>query len=203
MEYDQVNEEPLEYRKSTGHYIAKIVGDKNYKVLLDKFGNTNNILNANEDDYTYAGLPKSKAELLAAAKNLRMEEQVERVRIKCSMDIYRQVYTMADYNTEHFVVICLNRANEILKTVTISKGGLSGTVVDTKVLFSEVLNVRRVNAIVLVHNHPSGNSAPSESDLELTKKIVEGGKLLDIKVLDHIIVAGPNKYLSFADESYL
>jgi DNA repair protein RadC len=92
----------------------------------------------------------------------------------------------------------LNRANTIIEIRPISKGGLSGTVVDPKMIFHEALQAR-ASGIILSHNHPSTNPKPSESDMQLTKKLKEGGKLLEISILDHIIIAGASFY-SFADE---
>jgi DNA repair protein RadC len=131
----------------------------------------------------------------------------EKKPIRCSRDAAQILLpALCGLQVEQFHVIVLDRKNEVLKTLLISEGGTTGTVVDTKVLFSRVLGLMSnnlpVSAIVLCHNHPSGNLTPSESDLALTKKIVEAALLLDLKVLDHIIIGG-NNYLSFGDEGYL
>lgn len=101
---------------------------------------------------------------------------------------------------ESFKVILLNRANKVMGVTTISKGGITGTVVDSKILFAAALKGLACS-IILAHNHPSGNKRPSQADIDITKKITEGAKLLDIVVLDHVIVAGdlPGEYYSFAD----
>lgn len=153
------------------------------------------------------GIGEAKAIAIAAALELGLRRQaavvMERPQIRCSQDAYHILAPMLmDLAHEEFWVLALNRANKVIGKVHISSGGLSGTVVDTKKLFQRVLDFERVNAIVLCHNHPSGNLSPSQSDIELTKKIVAGGLLLDIKVLDHVIVAGAS-YLSFMDEGYL
>jgi DNA repair protein RadC len=83
----------------------------------------------------------------------------------------------------------------------ISSGGLSGTVADPKIIFGKALALR-ASAMVLVHNHPSGNNTPSQSDINLTQNLKEAGKFLDLPILDHIIVAG-NRYYSFADSGRL
>jgi DNA repair protein RadC len=101
--------------------------------------------------------------------------------------------------TESFVMICLNKANNIIGFYKVSQGGISGTVVDPKVIFTVALNCM-ASSIILCHNHPSGNTQPSVQDKAITKKIVESGKFLDITVLDHIIIGDSNKYYSFADE---
>ena len=106
-----------------------------------------------------------------------------------------------DYQYEGFWILLLNRANKIIKHVQISEGGVSGTIADPKKIFR--LSIENgASGIILCHNHPSGNIKPSEQDLKLTKKIVEGGQLLDINVLDHLII-GDEKYFSFADENLI
>ncbi len=102
---------------------------------------------------------------------------------------------------EEFKIILLNRANKVLGLSLISKGGVSGTFVDPKVVFSAAL-IANASAIILAHNHPSGNLKPSESDIKLTQKLKEGSNILDIIILDHMIVTSEG-YYSFADEGAL
>src|SRR5690606_1039682 len=97
--------------------------------------------------------------------------------------------------------LLLNRANKVLGIVPISKGGTSATIADPKLIFVSAIK-SNASAIILAHNHPSGNLQPSTADISLTKKIMEGGKLLDVPVIDHIIVTG-HGYYSFADEGAL
>ena len=99
---------------------------------------------------------------------------------------------------EEFNILMLNRANRVLGFYNVSKGGQTGTVVDAKVVFAAALKCK-ANYLILSHNHPSGALNPSLADIQLTKKLVAGGKLLDIKVLDHLIIT-PYGYYSFADE---
>jgi len=99
---------------------------------------------------------------------------------------------------EEFNILLLNRANRVLGFYNVSKGGQTGTVVDAKVVFAAALKCK-ANYLILAHNHPSGNIQPSVQDIALTKKLVAGGKLLDIPVLDHLIIT-PYSYFSFADE---
>ena len=94
----------------------------------------------------------------------------------------------------------MNKANRIISQHKISEGGVSGTIVDVKRIFHLVLN-ELGSAIILVHNHPSGNTIPSENDISITKKIIEAGKLFDIAILDHVIVG--IGYYSFADNGVL
>jgi len=109
---------------------------------------------------------------------------------------------LADLNHEEFVILLLNNGNRVIDRVFHSVGGLAGTVVDVKKIFSKVLANPLVAGIVLGHNHPSDNLNPSKADIDITKKIKEAGKYLDISVLDHIIVAG-NSYTSLADEGLM
>jgi DNA repair protein RadC len=102
---------------------------------------------------------------------------------------------------EEFYILLLNRANRVKGWYKVSEGGTAGTVVDPKLIFSTALKCH-ASSIILSHNHPSGNVKPSEEDLKLTKKLTEGGKLLEIAVLDHLILTS-EEYLSFADEGLL
>ncbi len=102
---------------------------------------------------------------------------------------------------EEFNLLLLNRANRVLGFYNVSKGGQSSTIVDAKVVFIAALKMK-ASYLVLSHSHPSLNIQPSLQDIELTKKLVEGAKLLDLKVIDHLIVT-PYSYYSFADEGKL
>ena len=106
-----------------------------------------------------------------------------------------------DYHYEVFAVIFLNRANKINHFEVISRGGITGTVADPRVILKKALE-EDATSIVLCHNHPSGNLQPSLADEELTKKIKEAASYMDIKVIDHIIVS-EDGYYSFADEGIL
>ena len=108
---------------------------------------------------------------------------------------------LADLQHEEFWILLLRRSNHVLAEVCISRGGLTGTVVDPKLVFGRALALRAA-AMVLVHNHPSGNPKPSASDRELTANLCRAGEYLDLPVLDHVIVAG-GAFVSFADEGWL
>ncbi len=100
---------------------------------------------------------------------------------------------------ESFKVIFLNNANIVKGICTLSNGGITGTMVDIRLIFATALKTLST-AIILTHNHPSGVIIPSEADIQLTKKIVKAGKLLDIQVLDHIIITPHGSFYSFSDE---
>jgi DNA repair protein RadC len=102
---------------------------------------------------------------------------------------------------EQFKVMLTNRAQKVLGIMEVSTGGVSGTVADPKVIFVAAIKAG-ASGFILAHNHPSGNLTPSQADLDLTKKVKDGGKLLEIQVLDHIIVTAEG-YYSFADEGLI
>jgi DNA repair protein RadC len=102
---------------------------------------------------------------------------------------------------ECFYILLLNRSNRVCGWSQISKGGTAGTVADPKLIFRRALACG-ASGIILAHNHPSGNLTPSGADLELTKKLKEAGRFLEIQILDHLILTESN-YMSFADEGHL
>jgi DNA repair protein RadC len=108
---------------------------------------------------------------------------------------------MSDLTHEEFWVLYLDRANHIIDKVKISQGGTTGTVMDVKIIIKQALD-KLTQAIIIAHNHPSGNRKPSNSDIQVTNKIKEAAAFFDINLLDHIIVAD-NDYFSFADEGIL
>ncbi len=126
----------------------------------------------------------------------------ERPQIKTSSDAYQVLKQSWDENkiefVEQFKVMLLNRANKVLGIYELSTGGISGTVADIRLIFAASIKCN-ASSIVLAHNHPSSNTKPSDADTLLTHRIKEAGKLLDIKVIDHIIVT-IESYYSFADQ---
>ena len=129
----------------------------------------------------------------------------ERPQIKSSKDAYILMLSAWDYNKieffEQFKVLLLSQSNRVLGIYEVSSGGISGTLVDMRMLFAAALKAAAVG-IIITHNHPSGKTSPSEADRNMTRKIREAGKLLDIPLLDHLIVT-PDTYYSFADEGAL
>jgi DNA repair protein RadC len=125
-----------------------------------------------------------------------------RVNIKTSeaaATYLRKIWNKDTLNiSETFIVLLLNNSNYVNGYYTLSTGGITGTLVDIRLLFAIVLKSLSTS-IILAHNHPSGNLKPSESDKKLTQKIIKAGELLDIKILDHLIIAPNESYYSFAD----
>lgn len=153
------------------------------------------------------GIGQAKAITIAAALELgrrRKAEEAKQTFTQISSPAQAFVYfepLVSDLPIEEFWVAYLNRANKVLAVKRISEGGVSGTIADPRVIFKHAIELL-ASTLLLCHNHPSGNLQPSESDKQLTKKLVAAGKLLDIHVVDHLIVAD-NKYFSFADEGLL
>jgi DNA repair protein RadC len=124
------------------------------------------------------------------------------IKIRSSKDSYDVIINSWNADTlqlqEEFKVILLNRSNTVLGIYPLSRGGVSGTIIDMKLLFSVALKCIS-SSMIIVHNHPSGSLTPSNADLQCTRRIKEVCKLLDITLLDHIIIA-KNGYFSFCDE---
>jgi DNA repair protein RadC len=154
----------------------------------------------------FKGIGEAKAITIVAALELgsRREttEVLQRERITCSKDTYLILKPeLASLPYEEFWVLYLNRANKVIEKFALSRGGVSGTVADGKIIFKRALE-NLSSSIILAHNHPSGNLNPSHEDIKLTRKIKEAGALLDIAVLDHVIIS-ESGYYSFADEGTL
>lgn len=149
----------------------------------------------------------TKSELLAEVTVAYKSKiaKADRISVRKSECLYK--YLLSVWNEdklehmEEVKIIMLNRANEILGWASISSGGLNGVIMDKKVIFQHAL-LCNASAIVLAHNHPSGNLKPSYEDIDVTKKIVQAGLIIDIDVLDHIIMTA-NGYTSFSDDGYI
>ena len=130
----------------------------------------------------------------------------DRPKVTTSHDAFKLFKQNWDENkielVEQFKVLFLNRANKALAIYELSTGGMTGTVADPKIVFAAALKLTACN-IILCHNHPSGNLKPSRADEELTQKMKEAGKYLDLPVIDHIIIIAEDGYYSFADEGLL
>lgn len=154
----------------------------------------------------FKGIGEAKAIAIVSALELgrrrKSQEPLKKSVISSSTDVFEMMQPhLLDLYYEEFWVILLNKANLVIKKEKISAGGVSGTVADPKIIFKLALN-ELASGIILVHNHPSGNLKPSQADLDLTKKLREGGQFLEIKVLDHLIFTD-TAYFSFADDGLL
>lgn len=152
------------------------------------------------------GIGEAKAIQISAAVELGRRRNalsiVSKPQIRSSKDAFAVLQaSLMDLSHEEFWVLTLNRANRVMNKIMVSKGGLAGTVADAKIIFQEAL-LGRAAAIIIAHNHPSGNLNPSQADREITKKLKNAGDFLDLPVLDHLII-GEGTYFSFADEGLL
>ncbi len=154
----------------------------------------------------FKGVGEAKAISIAAALEIGRrrpaQEIPERTQIKSSNDIFVLLSPfLSDLQTEEFWAIFLNQNNRVLGKSQLSSGGINQSVVDVRILFKAAID-QFATALVIAHNHPSGNLKPSTEDVKITKQIAEAGKILNIQLLDHVIIA-QNSYFSFADESML
>ena len=151
----------------------------------------------------FKGIGKAKAITIVAAMELarrrRAEETVVLTTITSSKHIFLIMQPIiGELLYEEFWLLCLNNANKMIYKTQLSKGGITGTVVDIRMLFKIAFEQNAVR-IVLVHNHPSGNLNPSQADIKLTEKIKVATQYLDLHLFDHVII-GENTYYSFADD---
>jgi DNA repair protein RadC len=177
------------------------------KILLQGNNNLNELARLSVKDLMkIKGIGEAKAITIVAALELgrRRKEQdpEEKPKITSSKDAFDLLKgDLMDLPKEEFWVLLLNRANRVTKKKRVSEGGVSGTVADPKIIFKLALE-ELASGIIVAHNHPSGNLQASQSDIDLTRKLKEAGKFLEIQLLDHIIIAN-QKYLSFADEGMM
>jgi DNA repair protein RadC len=154
----------------------------------------------------YKGIGEAKAVTIVAAMELgrrrRDTPALQRQRIVTSRDAAAILQPLlADLAHEEFWLLFLNRNNVLLGQHALSSGGMTGTVVDPKMIFRAALE-SKATSVILCHNHPSGNLKPSDEDIRLTRKLSEAGRLMEIQVIDHLIVSQHGFY-SFADEGLL
>jgi len=152
------------------------------------------------------GMGTVKAITIIAALELgrrrKRSELQEKIRISGSQDVYSLFQPLiADLSHEEFWVLILNRSNRVIGNIRISQGGISGTVIDVRLILKNALD-RLASSLVLCHNHPSGNLKPSDADIKITTKISDASRTMDIQLLDHIIIAD-NSYFSFSDEGMI
>lgn len=174
------------------------------------FSTSNNLLELgklNLDDLTkFKGIGKTKAIVILASLELgrrrKYSDPLQKQQISSSKDSFKIFQPMlGDLPHEEFWVMLLNRSNRLIENVCISKGGTSGTVIDTKMILNKALS-RLASAIIVCHNHPSGNINPSQADIKITEKLKAATSTMDIILLDHIIIAD-TRYYSFSDEGKL
>jgi len=177
------------------------------KILNSIDNNLNELGKLQVDDLLkFKGIGEAKAISIITALELgrrrRIEEALKKQKITSSKSVFELMQpVIGDIQHEEFWIIYLNNANKIQLKTQLSKGGITGTLVDSRLVFKRAIELS-ATSIILCHNHPSGTLKPSSSDISLTKKIKSGGDVLDIKILDHLIIT-QNNYFSFADENML
>lgn len=177
------------------------------RILSNTGNNLNELGKLNVTDLTkFKGIGEAKAISIIAALELgrrrKETEAAKREKIITSKDVFEIMKpSMMDLPHEEFWLLMLNRASDVIKKELISRGGVSGTVVDAKIIFKTAVE-QYASSIIICHNHPSGNLKPSDADIRLTKNIKEAGKIMEISLLDHLIISDKGFY-SFADEGII
>ncbi|HNR74967.1 MAG: DNA repair protein radc [Bacteroidetes bacterium OLB12] len=177
------------------------------KVLLLSHNNLNELARLGVKDLMkIKGIGEAKAITIVAALELgrrrKAQDLDEKPKISSSQDAFNLLQgDLMDLPHEEFWVLLLNRMNKVVKMKRISEGGVSGTVADPKIIYKLALE-NLATGVIVAHNHPSGNLKPSQSDIDLTRKLKEAGKFLEVQLLDHLIIANRN-YFSFADEGLI
>ena len=154
----------------------------------------------------FKGIGEAKAVTIAAALEMgrrrRMEAASKIIKIKSSHDVFELLYPLiGELQHEEFWIVYLNNSNKVVHKAQLSKGGITGTLVDVRLVLKQALELGAVG-IILAHNHPSGTLQPSTADKQITEKLKVASEALDIKILDHLILAR-HQYLSFADKGIL
>jgi len=175
-------------------------------ILTYKEGGIRTLNTFNEPFLAHIGVSQGRRERLLCAielgRRIQAAEMQNVLKVKNSASVFEYCKSkLSGLAHEEFHVLLLNRSNRLVKEYQVSKGGISGTVVDIRMILKEALFVGAA-CMVLVHNHPSGNKQPSQADITLTKQIQEAAKFMDISVLDHIIIADQS-YYSFADDGII
>jgi DNA repair protein RadC len=187
-------------------------GEKNAldlaRELLHRFENISSIEAASTQELTQVpGIGEAKAVAIKAGVELGRrfvanQRQVETSSIRTSEEMFSYYLpSMKNLRNEVFKVALLDAKNRLLKTVTVSEGGLTSSMVQPRDVFSPAIR-EGAPAVIVMHNHPSGDPEPSSDDLNLTRRLVDAGRIMNVHVLDHLII-GDGTYFSFADEDLL
>lgn len=202
---------------SDAELIAILIGSGNknetavelsQRILHSTQNNLNQLgkLNVKELVNNFNGIGEAKAITIIAAlelgKRRKEENRLTLPQINSSKDVYSILYPiLSDLKYEETWVLLLNRSNKVIRKYQVSKGGISGSIIDIRLIMKEAIDTV-ASAMILSHNHPSGNIKPSIEDDIITNKLKKAGLLMDIPLLDHIII-GENCYYSYKDESRL
>lgn len=176
-------------------------------ILVNAGNNLHNLARQNVEDLKKTrGVGPAKAIAVMAAMELGRRragmQQAEKVSVKSSQTVFNLFHPLlGDLDHEEFWLLMLNRANRVIGRFKVSQGGLAGTVIDTRIILKKALD-SLASSIIVCHNHPSGNNRPSDADVKITEKLKKAAEMLEIKLLDHVIIADKS-YFSFADEGLI
>ena len=181
--------------------------DLSKRILASINNNLNELATLSISDLMkFKGIGEAKAISIITAITLGRRTQLETAMVKPIIKSSKSVFNImqpiiGNLNHEEFWILFLNNSNKVIHKKQLSKGGITGTLVDVRMLFKKAIELLAVG-IIVCHNHPSGKVIPSDSDKQLTQKIKEAGVLLDIKLLDHLIIT-EQSYFSFTDQNML
>lgn len=191
----------------TGDGTTKQSAMDHARALLTRFGSLRRLASAGiKEICEIKGIGPAKAATIMAAFEIGKRVSKEEIRpgdtFRCGEDVYRHYHsTMRDSKKENFLAILLDSKNKVIREVDISTGSLTASIVHPRELFNPAIK-ESAAAMILIHNHPSGDPTPSREDIELTKRLRDAGELLGIKVLDHIII-GDGHHVSLAEMGYM
>ena len=177
------------------------------EILQRSANNLNQLARLEVNDLKqFKGIGEAKAQAIVSALALGRrrtpDDRRKKLRLTAAWEAFEHMKAeLQDIKHEEFWVITLRRNNEVINKFQVSSGGVSGTLVDPKLIFKRAIE-ELATGLILVHNHPSGNARPSESDIRLTRKIQSAAKMLDISIIDHLIFTDES-YYSFSDENML
>lgn len=185
-------------------YLNEIFGADKIDALYTDM-NTKSISTATKKDLMLRGITPRLAEKIVAIFKIRHATPPDvGKKITQSSDAYDLVRDLGNLDHEQFDLLLLSQANNVINRICHSKCGIAGTIVDKRLILLDVLR-NKAAAVILAHNHPSGNLTPSKADIDITKQVKDACKMIGVSVLDHIIVASehPSRYTSLADEGHM
>ena len=185
-------------------YLNEIFGADKIDALYTDM-NTKSISTATEKDLMLRGITPRLAQKIVAIFKIRHATPPDvGKRITQSSDAYDLVRDLGNLDHEQFDLLLLSQANNVINRICHSKCGIAGTIVDKRLILLDILR-NKAAAVILAHNHPSGNITPSKADIDITKQVKDACKMIGVSVLDHIIVASehPSRYTSLADEGHM
>lgn len=183
------------------HKLKNIVNDKSLEYLEDNGYTLRELLNYSENELKtipYIGTSRAKSlkKIFEFSKALAYPSN-EFHKVQCPKDAFEHLKFMTLYEEERFVTIYLDTKNQVLNSRIIAKGTINSCLVHPREVFSPAIRMK-ANSIIVCHNHPSGHLSPSHEDIQISKRLVEAGEIVGIKLMDHIII-GNNSFISLKE----